>query len=91
MQVTANFYETPRCYEVPGLASVKWILRLSASKPSYTEIYYNILPHPLPSSPYWQHTKNLGLKKPSVPNIMGRRNKRAGMSAYGQMGSATDS
>ena len=30
--------------------------------------------------------KTPGLQKPSVPNIMGRRNKRAGMSAYGQGG-----
>ena len=33
--------------------------------------------------------KNTRFTKPSVPNIMGRRNKRAGMSAYGQVGSAT--
>jgi hypothetical protein len=33
--------------------------------------------------------KTLGLQKPSLPNIMGRRNKRAGMPAYDQVGSAT--
>ena len=54
---TANFYEALRCYEVLGLASVEWIPRLSGSKPSYTIIYYKILPHPLPSPPYRQHTK----------------------------------
>jgi len=57
---------------------------LSGSKPCYTEICYNILLHP----PYRQYTKTLGLQKPSVPNIMGSLNNRAGMSAYGQMGSA---
>jgi hypothetical protein len=34
-------------------------------------------------------SKTLGLQTPSVPNIAGRRNKRAGMSADGQVGSAT--
>jgi len=33
--------------------------------------------------------KTLGLQKRSVPNIMGSLNNRAGMSAYGQVGSAT--
>ena len=33
--------------------------------------------------------KTLRLQKPSVPNIVGRRNRRAGMSAYCQGGSAT--
>ena len=87
-RTTANFYAVVRCYEVLCLASVEWIPRLSGSKPSDTEICYNILPHLLPSSPYRQHTKTLSLQKPSVPNIMGRRNKLAGMSAYGQVGSA---
>ena len=32
--------------------------------------------------------KTLGLQKPSVPNNVGRQNKRAGISAYGQVGSA---
>jgi hypothetical protein len=31
----------------------------------------------------------LGLQKPSVPNIVRRPNKRAGMPAHGQVGSAT--
>jgi len=33
--------------------------------------------------------KTLCLQKPSVPNIMGSLNNRAGMSAYGQVGIAT--
>jgi len=33
--------------------------------------------------------KTLGSQKPSVSNIIGRRNKRTGMPAYGQVGSAT--
>jgi hypothetical protein len=33
--------------------------------------------------------KTRGLQKPSIPNIMGSQNNRAGMSAYGQAGSAT--
>jgi len=33
--------------------------------------------------------KLLGLQKPSVPKILRRPNKRAGMPAYGQVGSAT--
>jgi len=33
--------------------------------------------------------KTPGLQTPSVPNIVGRQNKHAGMSAYGQVGSAT--
>ena len=32
---------------------------------------------------------SLGLQKPSFPNIVGRRNKRARMSAFGHVGSAT--
>jgi hypothetical protein len=32
---------------------------------------------------------SLGLQKPSIPNIVGRRNKCARMSAYGHVGSAT--
>jgi hypothetical protein len=59
------------------------IPRLLGSKLSYTESRYNILPHLLPSSPYRQHTETLQLKKPSVPNITGRLNKRAGMCGYG--------
>ena len=56
---------------------------LWGSMPSYTQIY-NILPHsPVVVSLQTAH------KKHSVPNIVGRRNKRAGMSAYGQVGSAT--
>ena len=56
------------------------------------QLYWNVpqyLTAPLPSSPYRQHTQTLGLQQPSVPNIRGRRKKRAGMSAYGQVGSAT--
>jgi hypothetical protein len=63
--------------------------RLSGSKHSYTKNLLQYLTAPLPSSPYRQHTKTLGLQKPSVSNIMGRRNKRAGMPAYSQVGSAT--
>jgi hypothetical protein len=33
--------------------------------------------------------KTLCLQKPTVPNIMGSLNNRAGMSAYGQVGRAT--
>ena len=63
--------------------------QISGSKSSYTEICYNIIPHPLSSSPYRQHTKTLGLQKFSFPNIVGSLNNRAGMSAYGQVRSAT--
>jgi len=56
---------------------------LWGSMPSYTQIY-NILPHfPVVVSLQTAH------KKHSVPNIVGRRNKRAEMYAYGQVGSAT--
>jgi hypothetical protein len=71
---TANFCETFRCHEVLGLASVE---------------SYSILPTLLPSSPYRHHIKTQGLQKPSVPNIVGRRNKRAGIPAYGRVGCAT--
>ena len=40
-------------------------------------------------SAFQAYKKTLRLQKPSIPNIMGRRKKRAGMSAHGQMGSAT--
>jgi hypothetical protein len=56
-------YEALRCYEVVGRAGVARIPRLSGSKPSYTKIFYNILPHPLPSSPYREHTKNTRFTK----------------------------
>jgi hypothetical protein len=37
--------------------------RFSGSKPSYPKICYSILQHPLPSSPYRQHTKNTRFTK----------------------------
>jgi len=69
---TANFYAALRCYEVLGLASVERIPRLSGCKPSYTEICYTILPHPLPSSPYRQHTKNTRFTKPLFSQYYGK-------------------
>ena len=63
--------------------------RLSGSLPSYTKSatisYCNACRRLLTDS----IQKTLGLQKPSFPNIVGRRNKRAEMSAYGQVGSAT--
>jgi len=43
----------------------------------------------LPSSPYRNHTKNTRVTQPSVPDIVRRSNKRAGMHADGQVGSIT--
>jgi len=43
----------------------------------------------LSSSPYRQHTKNIRFTKTLFLNIVGRRNKCAGMPAYGQVGSTT--
>jgi hypothetical protein len=63
--------------------------RLWVSKRSYTEsatIFYRTPCRRLLTD---STQKTTGLQKPSVPNIMGRRNKRAGMPAYGQVGSAT--
>ena len=65
---------------------------LSGSKPSYTKsatISYRTPCRRLLTDSIQK--KILGLQKPSVPNIVGRRNKRAGMPAYGQVESATGS
>jgi hypothetical protein len=49
-----------------------------------------ILPHsPVVVSLQTAHKKTLGLQKPSVSNIVGRRNERVGMPACDQVGSAT--
>jgi len=69
---TAKFYAALRCYEVLGLASVEWIPCLSGCKPSYTEICYNILPYPLPSSRYRQHTKNTTFTKTLCSQYYGK-------------------
>ena len=61
--------ETP-VSEVPSLVILK----------SATVSYRTIV-----SSPYTTAHKNTRLQKPSVPNIMGRLNNRAGMTAYGQV------
>ena len=44
-------------------------LKLQAT---YTKIYYNILPHPLPSSPYRQHTKNTRFTKTLCSQYYGK-------------------
>ena len=63
---------------------------LCGSKPSSTQIY-NILLHSsvVVSLQTADKKKKLGLQTPSVPKIVERRNKRAGMSGYGQVRSAT--
>jgi hypothetical protein len=64
--------------------------RLLGSLPSYTKsatISYRTPCRRLLTDSIQKIT--LGLQKPSVPNIVGRQNKRAGMSAHGQVGSAT--
>ena len=55
-----------------GLAGVERIPRLSGSKLSYTEICYNILLHPLPSSPYRLHTKNARFTKTLCSQYYGK-------------------
>ena len=61
-------------------------LRLWDSKPSYTEFCYSIASHPpVVVSLQYSTQKTLRLQKPSLPNIMGRLNNRAGMSPYGQV------
>jgi len=60
----------------------------TGSLPSYTK-YATYLTATLPSSPYREHTKNTRVTQPSVPDIVRRPNKRAGMHADGQVGSAT--
>jgi hypothetical protein len=64
--------------------------RLSVSKPSFTKnlLQYLTAP-PAVFSLQTAHKKTLGLQKPPIPNILERRNKHAGMSAYGQVGRAT--
>jgi len=62
--------------------------RFTGSLPSYTKSA-TYLTAPLPSSPYREHTKNTRVTQPSVLDILGRPNKRAGMHADGQVGSAT--
>ena len=73
-----------------GLAGVE---RISPSLRFQAQLYSNLLQYRTPLSCRRLLTdgtqKTLGLQIPSVPNIVGRRNKRAGMSAYGQVGSAT--
>ena len=60
----------------------------TGSLPSYTKSA-TCLTAPLPLSPYREHTKNTRVTQPSVLDILGRPNKRAGMHADGQVGSAT--
>jgi len=60
-----------------GLAGVE---RIPLSLRLQTQLYSNLLHSPVVVSLQ---------TAPSVPNIVERRNKRAGMSAYGQVGSAT--
>jgi hypothetical protein len=74
---TVNFCEALCYHKVLGLASVE----------SYSISYLIPLSCRRLLTDSTQET--LGLQKPSVPNIVGRRNKRAGMPAYGQVGSAT--
>jgi len=44
---------------------------------------------PRPSSPYRDLTSFIGLQRPSVPNTLGKPNKRAEMHAHNQVESAT--
>ena len=71
-------------------AAAKWSawLVLKGSLPSYTKSV-TYLTAPLPSSPYKEHTKYTWVTQPSVPDIVRRPNKRAGMHADGQVGNAT--
>jgi len=62
--------------------------RFTGSLPSYTKSA-TYLTAPLPSSLYREHTKNTQVTQPSVPDIVRRPNKHAGMHADGQVGSAT--
>ena len=63
--------------------------RLSGSLPSYTKSATISYRTPCRRLLTDSIQKTLGLQKPSVPNIVGRQNKCAGMSAYGQVGNAT--
>jgi len=71
-----------------GRRKCKESRRLSGSLPCYIKSA-TYLTAPLPSSPYRQHTKNTRVTKPSVSNIVRRPNKRAGVHAHGEVGSAT--
>jgi hypothetical protein len=75
---------------VVGLADVE---RIPPSLKLQAQLYSNLLKYLTPLSCRRLLTdgtqKTLGLQTPSVPNTVGRRNERAGMSAYGQVGSAT--
>jgi len=88
---TANFYEVLRSHEVLGLAGVE---RIPPSLRLRTQLYKNPLQYLTALScrrlPTDSTQKTPSLQKPSFLNIVGRRNERAGMSAYGQVGNATD-
>ena len=63
--------------------------RLLGSLPSYTKLL-RFLPHPLPSSPYRQRTKNnTWVTKTLGSQDCGETKHTAGMSAHGQVRSAT--
>ena len=61
-------------------AVMKWSAWLVSKKspllwdanPRYTKIYYNVLPHPVPSSPYRQHTKNTKFTKTLCSQYCGK-------------------
>jgi hypothetical protein len=64
-----------------------WLVSKESPLPSYTEFCCNILLHP-PACHHLlpvQKTKNTSFTNPSIPNIMGRLNICARMSAYGQV------
>jgi hypothetical protein len=85
---TANFYKAVRCFEVfvwpgwcrknPPISEAPSPVILKSATISYRTPCCRLLTD-----------STLGFNKPSVPNIVGRWNTRAGMSAYGQVGSAT--
>jgi len=74
---------------VVGLAGVERVPPVSQATCPVILNLLHILPHPCRRLLAESTQKILGLQKPSVPNIVRRQNKRVGMSAYGQMGSAT--